>query len=110
MEKGYRKKGLDSIKTMKNVKKISAVKAKESSFLELYILEKEKERLLMERQLFAQKLTGIKRRLNEIETEVERIQLARGYSMKNLESKKNPAPTSPNKKEQRSFKKVQFDY
>jgi len=31
MEKGYRK-GLDSIKTMKNVKKVSAVKAKESSF------------------------------------------------------------------------------
>jgi len=42
----------------------------------------------MERQLFAQKLTGIKRRLNEIDAEIERMQLVRGYSMKNLESKK----------------------
>jgi len=73
-------------------------------------LKKEQERLLMERQLFAQKLTGIKRRLNEIDAEIERMQLVRGYSMKNLESKKNPAATSSNKKEQRSFRKVQFDY
>jgi aryl carrier-like protein len=110
MEKTHGLKGLDSIKTMKNVKKISVVEERGSSFLELYILEKEKERLLMESRLFSQKLDSIKRRLQEIEAEVERIQLVKGHLKKTIENRKNPSSIHPGKKEAKQLNKVRIDY
>lgn len=110
MEKTHGLKGLNSIKTMKNVKKRSIDMAKNSSFLELYILEKERERLVAERRIIEQKLNGLNKRLKEIAEEVKEIQTAKGYAKKTLENKKDSAPINPNKKEQKAINKVQFDY
>jgi len=66
-------KGLHSTRTMSSSKKRSIPGLLNSHFLELYMLEKEKERLLMERNRLSLRMDVVNNRLLEIDTETNRL-------------------------------------
>lgn len=66
--------GLHKIRTMLSAKKRSIPRVQSSAYLDLYMLNKEKERLLKESERAGMRDTGIKKRLEEIELEMNRLQ------------------------------------
>ena len=66
--------GLHKLRTMFSAKKRSIPRVQSSAYLDLYMLNKEKERLLKESERVGMRDTGIKKRLEEIDLEVNRLQ------------------------------------
>ena len=69
-------KGIHGVGTMQSRKKRSIPKVQSSAYLDLYMLNKEKERLLREDGKLSMRKDGIRKRLEEIEHETSRIQEA----------------------------------
>lgn len=68
--------GLHVLRTMHNVKKRSIPMTRSSTYLNLYMLNKEKERLLKEIEKLCLRDKVIKKRLKEIDLEVNKLQEA----------------------------------
>jgi hypothetical protein len=66
--------GLHKLRTMFSAKKRSIPRVQSSTYLDLYMMNKEKERLLKESERVGMRDTGIKKRLEEIEMEMNRLQ------------------------------------
>ena len=66
--------GLHKLRTMFSSKKRSIPRVQSSSYLDLYMMNKEKERLLKESERVGMRDTGIKKRLEEIDVEMNRLQ------------------------------------
>lgn len=66
--------GLHKLKTMFSAKKRSIPRVQSSTYLDLYMMNKEKERLLKESERVGMRDTGIKKRLEEIDLEMNRLQ------------------------------------
>lgn len=66
--------GLHKLRTMVSAKKRSIPRVQSSTFLDLYMMNKEKERLLKESERAGMRDTGIKKRLEEIDLEMNRLQ------------------------------------
>ena len=66
--------GLHKLRTMFSAKKRSIPRVQSSTYLDLYMMNKEKERLLKESERVGMRDTGIKKRLEEIELEMNRLQ------------------------------------
>ena len=66
--------GLHNLRTMLSSKKRSIPRVQSSTYLELYMMNKEKERLLKESERVGMRDTGIKKRLEEIDLEMSRLQ------------------------------------
>lgn len=66
--------GLHKARTMFSAKKRSRPRIQSSTYLDLYMLDKEKERLLKESERLSLRDTGIKNRLEEIDLEVNKLQ------------------------------------
>jgi predicted nuclease with TOPRIM domain len=69
-------KGIHGAGTMQSRKKRSIPRVQSSAYLDLYMLNKEKERLMKEDGKLSMKKDGIRKRLEEIEHETSRIQEA----------------------------------
>lgn len=69
-------KGLHGLRTMHSAKKRCMPRVRSSAYLDVYMLSKEKERLLKESERLALRNTIIKKRLEEIDLEVSRLQEA----------------------------------
>jgi len=67
-------KGIHGAGTMQSRKKRSIPRVQSSTYLDLYMLDKEKERLLKEDKKLSMRKDDIKRRLEEIEQETNRLQ------------------------------------
>ena len=67
-------KGIHGVGTMQSRKKRSIPRVQSSTYLDLYMLDKEKERLLKEDGKLSMRKDGIRKRLEEIEHETSRIQ------------------------------------
>jgi len=67
-------KGIHGVGTMQSRKKRSIPRVQSSTYLDLYILGKEKERLLKEDKKLSMRKDDIKRRLEEIEQETNKLQ------------------------------------
>ena len=65
--------GIHSVRTMGSTKKRSIPRIQSSAFLELYMLQKEKERLLKESKRVCLKQEIITKRLEEIESEIKKL-------------------------------------
>ena len=68
--------GLHKLRTMVSAKKRSIPRVQSSTYLDLYMMNKEKERLLKESERAGMRDTGIKKRLEEIDLEMNRLQEA----------------------------------
>lgn len=66
--------GLHNVRTMFSAKKRSIPRVQSSTYLDLFMLNKEKERLLKESGRVGMRDTGIKKRLEEIDMEVNKLQ------------------------------------
>ncbi len=66
--------GLHKLRTMVSAKKRSIPRVQSSTYLDLYMMNKEKERLLKESERVGMRDTGIKKRLEEIDLEMNRLQ------------------------------------
>lgn len=66
--------GLHKLRTMFSAKKRSIPRVQSSAYLDLYMLNKEKERLLKESERVGMRDAGIKKRLEEIDLETNRLQ------------------------------------
>jgi len=66
--------GLHKLKTMVSAKKRSIPRVQGSAYLDLYMMSKEKERLLKESERLGMRDTAIKKRLEEIDLETNRLQ------------------------------------
>ena len=68
--------GLHKLRTMFSAKKRSIPRIQSSAYLDLYMLNKEKERLLKERERLGARDTIVKKRLEEIDLAVNKLQEA----------------------------------
>ena len=69
-------KGLHVLKTMHSAKRRSIPRIQRSNYLDLYIFNKEKERLLKEDERLCMRKDAIKKRLEEITLEINKLQEA----------------------------------
>ncbi len=67
-------KGIHGVGTMQSRKKRSIPRVQSSTYLDLYMLNREKERLLKEDKKLSMRKDDIKRRLEEIEEETNKLQ------------------------------------
>lgn len=67
-------KGIHGVGTMQSRKKRSIPRVQSSTYLDLYMLNKEKERLLKEDKKLSMRKDDIKRRLEDIEQETTKLQ------------------------------------
>ena len=67
-------KGIHGVGTMQSRKKRSIPRVQSSTYLDLYMLDKEKERLRKEDRKLSMRKDGIRKRLEEIELDMSRIQ------------------------------------
>ena len=66
--------GIHAVRTMISTKKHSIPRIQSSIYLDLYMLKKEKERLLKEAERLDLRTTVIKKRLEEISLEMDKLQ------------------------------------
>ena len=72
--------GIHSVGTMQSRKKRSISRVQSSTYLDLYMLKKEKERLLKENAKLSMRADDISRRLGEIDQETRGMHEAEGFS------------------------------
>jgi len=82
-------KGIHGAGTMQSRKKRSIPRVQSSTYLDLYMLDKEKERLQKEDRKLSMRKDGIRKRLEEIEIEISRMQGAESTT------KTTKSPNSP---------------
>lgn len=100
-------KGIHGAGTMQSRKKRSIPRVQSSTYLELYMLDKEKERLQKEDRKLSMRKDGIRKRLEEIGIEMSRIQGAELTTKSPNSSGRTFAQTSGTKKE---FKTMALTY
>jgi len=69
-------KGLHAIRSLHSRKKRSIPRIQSSSYLDMYMLDKEKERLLKESEKLGMRGDSIKKRLEEIDRDMKKLQEA----------------------------------
>jgi len=79
-------KGIHGLRTMHSTKKRSIPRIQSSTYLDLYMLNKEKERLLKEDERLCMRKDKIKKRLEEIDREVNKLQEAGSKASTNSSS------------------------
>ena len=67
-------KGLHGLRTMFSAKKRSMPRVQNSGYLDMYMLGKEKERILKENERLCMKKDALKKRLEEIDMEMNKLQ------------------------------------
>ena len=67
-------KGIHGVRTMQSRKKRSIPRVQSSTYLDLYMIDKEKERLLKEDGKLSMRKDDVKRRLEEIDREMSEMQ------------------------------------
>ena len=91
--------GLRDIRTMHSSKKRSIPRMQSSAYLDLYMLRKEKDRLEKEVYLLEKRKKGIQKRLNEINTEMKKLERAEA-----IRRESTPEPLKkPSRKEWKSM-------
>jgi len=103
--------GIHTVRTMISTKKHSIPRIKSSTYLDLYMLNKEKERLLKEAERLALRNTVIEKRLEEISLEMYKLQDAEIVSNAG-EGKINPSGRAFNQKKEakKEWKKMPLNY
>lgn len=97
-------KGLHIVKTMQSTKKRSIPRIQSSAYLDLYMLNKEKERLIKEDEKLCMRREAIKKRLQEIDLDTNKLQEAEAIV-------KTTGRTSTQKNEvKKEWKKMSLNY
>jgi len=103
--------GIHVLRTMHTTKKRSIPRIQSSIYLDLYMLKKEKERLLKEAERLNLRITVIKKRLEEISLEMDKLQdteIISNAGGRNI----NPSGRASNQKNgvKKEWKKMPLNY
>ena len=103
--------GIHAVRTMNSTKKRSIPRIQSSTYLDLYMLNKEKERLLKEAERLDLRNTVIKKRLEEISMEMSKLQDVENVA-NGTEGKINPSGRAFNQKKEvkKEWKKMPLNY
>jgi len=103
--------GIHAVRTMISTKKHSIPRIQSSIYLDLYMLKKEKERLLKEAERLDLRTTVIKKRLEEISLEMDKLQDTEIISNAGR-GKINPSGRASNQKNgvKKEWKKMPLNY
>lgn len=103
--------GIHAVRTMISTKKHSIPRIQSSTYLDLYMLNKEKERLLKEAERLDLRNTVIKKRLEEISLETDKLQDAE-TAANGGGGKINPSGRTFNQKKEvkKEWKKMPLNY
>ena len=103
--------GLHVLRTLHSTKKRSIPRIQSSSYLDLYMLEKEKERLLKECEKLNMRDTAVKKRLDEIERDMKKMQEAETRVKPSVVSSKPSGQTFTEKQGvKKEWKKMSLSY
>ncbi|MCG2725129.1 MAG: hypothetical protein L6420_02530 [Elusimicrobia bacterium] len=100
-------KGLHGSKTMLSTKKRSIPRVQSSAYLDLYMLGKEKERLLKEGERVSLRGTLIEKRLKEVDSEMGKLQEAEAIAKSSANTNSSYPQGNSVKKE---WKKMPLSY
>jgi len=102
--------GLRNIRSMRSTGKRSIPKNQSSTYLDLYMLNKEKERLMTEDERISRRKDTIRKRLEEMELEVNRL-LEAEANTKAIENVRSSGDTFTQKDEvKKDWKKMPLNY
>lgn len=103
-------KGLSGLRTMYSTKKSSIPRVQSYAYLDLFMLGKEKERLLKEGERSALRNTVIEKRLKDIDSDVGKLQEAEGIA-KSSANTNSSEPTYPQRNSvKKEWKKTPLNY
>ena len=107
--------GLHKLRTMFSAKKRSIPRVQSSTYLDLYMMNKEKERLLKESERVGMRDTGIKKRLEEIDLEMNRLQgvetpVKSGGTFRNEQSRTTESAYTQRNGVKKEWKKFSLNY
>lgn len=103
-------KGMHAVGSMQSRKKRSIPKVQTSAYLDLYVLDKEKERLLKEGGRLSMRQDGIRKRLEEIEFEMNKMQEAEAASKASEEGSSPISAAGQTPDAKREFKTMALNY
>jgi len=102
--------GLHKLRTMLSAKKRSIPRVQSSSYLDLYMLDKEKERLLKETERLGLRDTGVKKRLEEIELEMNALQGTKTAGKASRETSSSRQTFTEKNGAKKEWKKMPLNY
>jgi regulator of replication initiation timing len=103
-------KGIHGAATMQSRKKRSIPRVQSSTYLDLYMLDKEKERLLKEDGKLSMRKDGIRKRLEEIECEVSKTQKAESITKAAKSTNSSGRTFAQTKGTKKEFKTMALTY
>lgn len=103
-------KGLHGVRTMQSAKKRSIPRIQSSSYLDLYMLKKEKERLLKEDERVDMKKESIKKRLEDIDLEMNKLQEAEAAVKAIVNTSSSGGVFTEEDGGQKEWKKISLSY
>jgi len=103
-------KGIHGVGTMQSRKKRSIPRVQSSTYLDLYMLDKEKERLLKEDEKLSMRKEVIRKRLEEIECEMSRIHEAESIAKATGSTNSSGRAFAQTKGTKKEFKTMALSY
>lgn len=103
-------KGLQVVRTMHSTKKRSIPRIQSSTYLDLYMIGKEKERLLKESERLALRGAVIEKRLKEIDLETNKLQEAEGIAKSNTNTNSAERAYTQGNGVKKEWKKMVLSY
>ncbi len=107
------RRGLHAVRTMQSVKKRSIPRIQSSIYLDLYMLQKEKDRLIKENERLLMKMEQTNKRIEEIDEEKNKLQEVEitGQAETDIGLKKNNFTQNTQKQEEKKeWKKMSLNY
>jgi len=99
--------GLRSIKSMHSSGKRSIPRVQSSAYLDLYMLQKEKERLEKEDAILEKRKVAIQKRLEDIKKEIE---ILKALEEKEKEQQAGPKEVTNEEPQEKKWKKMALSY
>lgn len=103
-------KGLHSARTMHSARKRSIPRIQSSPYLDLYMLNKEKERLMKEDQRLSMRKDAINKRLEEINLEMNKIEEAEAAAKANGNTSSSERASGQRKGAEKEWRKMRLHY
>ena len=103
-------KGMHGVGSMQSRKKHSIPKVQSSTYLDLYMLDKEKERLLKEGDKLSMRQDCIRKRLEEIEHEMSKMQKAEAASKAGKDTASSDCAVTQVNGSKKEFKTMALSY
>ncbi len=103
-------KGLHSARTIHSTRKRSIPRIQSSPYLDLYMLNKEKERLVKEDQRLSMRKDAIKKRLEEIDLEMNKIEESGAAERANRQAGSLEHASTEGNDIKKEWKKLRLNY